>query len=395
MDANKSKDGLYYPMLTKTNYIVWAMKMKVFMQAHGVWVAIEPSDPKAVIEEKADKKALAVIYQGVPDDMLLTIAEKKTSKEAWEAIKTMCLGADKVRKAKAQTLKSEFESLRMKETEQLDDFCMRLNGLVTNIRALGEKIEEEYVVKKLLRAVPTKFLQIVLAIEQFGNLDAMSVEEVLGSLRAHEERLHGQVENNEGQQLLLTADEWLKRENNEEKLLLTREEWLKRSSKLTQPGASDYRTRDNRSVRDRSQLKCFNCNGYGHFAAECRKPRRARPQRAEVNLSQMNDEEPALLMALCENGAENVISFTEDKKTNSVRETQENTWYLDNGASNHMTGHREKFEKLDKAVKGEVKFGDGSLVKIEGKGSIRVFARMEKLECWTECITYLHLRVIS
>lgn len=85
------------------------------MQAHGVWVAIEPSDPKAVIEEKADKKALAVIYQGVLDDMLLTIAEKKTSKEAWEAIKTMCMGADKVRKAKAQTLKSEFESLRMKK----------------------------------------------------------------------------------------------------------------------------------------------------------------------------------------------------------------------------------------------------------------------------------------
>lgn len=187
MDANKSKDGTYglsYPMLSKTNYTFWAMKMKVFMQAHGVWEAIEPKDPKAVIEEKMDKRALVVIYQGIPDDMLLTIAEKKTSKEAWGAIKTMCLGADKVRKAKAQTLKSEFESWRMKEMEQLNDFCMRLNGLVTNIRALGEKIEEEYVVKKLLRAVPTKFLQIASAIEQFGNLDAMSVEEVMGSLSA-------------------------------------------------------------------------------------------------------------------------------------------------------------------------------------------------------------------
>lgn len=35
-----------------------------------------------------------------------------------------------------------------------------------------------------------------------------------------------------------------------------------------------------------------------------------------------------------------------------------------------MTGRRDKFEKLDRSVKGEVKFGDGSLVKIEGKGSI-------------------------
>ena len=158
----------------------------------------------------------------------------------------------------------------MKETEQLDDFCMRLNGLIMNIRALGEKIEEEYVVKKLLRAVPTKFLQIASATEQFGNSDAMSVEEVMGSLKAHEERLHGQVENNEGHQLLLTTEEWLKKKNNDEKLLLTREEWLKRSAKTAQPGGNDYHTRDNRVARDKSQLKCFNCSGYSHFAAECR-----------------------------------------------------------------------------------------------------------------------------
>ncbi|XP_074342684.1 uncharacterized protein LOC141680325 [Apium graveolens] len=364
MVANKSKEGAYglsYPMLTKANYTIWAVKMKVFMQAHGVWDGIEPKDPKAVIEEKMDKRALDVIYQGILDDMLLTIAEKKTSKEAWGAIKIMCVGADKVRKAKAHTLKSEFESLRMKETEQLDDFFMRLNGLVTNIRALGEKIEEENFVKNLLRAVPTKFLQIASTIEQFGNLDAIYVEEVMGSLKAHEERLHGQVENNEVQQLLLTADEWLKKENNEEKLLHTREEWLKRSAKTAQPGGNDYRTRDNRIKHDRSQLKCFNCNGYGHFAAECRKPRRAMQQRGEVNLAQLNKDEPALLMALCENNAEDVLSFTEDRASNNIREIQENTRYLDNGVSNHMTGHREKFEKLDKAVKEEVKFGDGSL----------------------------------
>lgn len=45
-------------------------------------------------------------------------------------------------------------------------------------------------------------------------------------------------------------------------------------------------------------------------------------------------------------------------------------WYLDNGASNHMTGDREKFVELDEGISGLVKFGDGSAVRIEGKGSI-------------------------
>lgn len=48
----------------------------------------------------------------------------------------MCQGAESVKKARVQTLKSEFESLNMKEGDQLDDFCLKMNGLVTNIRAL-------------------------------------------------------------------------------------------------------------------------------------------------------------------------------------------------------------------------------------------------------------------
>ena len=68
------------------------------------------------------------------------------------------MGEERVKAAKVQTLKTEFESLNMKETEQLDDFCMKLTGLVTNIRVLGETVEETYVVKKLLWEVPFRFL---------------------------------------------------------------------------------------------------------------------------------------------------------------------------------------------------------------------------------------------
>ena len=41
---------------------------------------------------------------------------------------------------------------------------------------------------------------------------------------------------------------------------------------------------------------------------------------------------------------------------------QEQRWYLDSGASNHMTGSKEAFSELDGNVTGTVKFGDGSRV---------------------------------
>ena len=152
MDANKLKGGsvgLSYPTLTRENYTAWSMKMRVFMQAHSVWEAVEPTDPKTAVEGKTDKVALAMIYQGIPEDVLLSIADKKTAKEAWEAIKTMSQGADRVKKARIQTLKAEFEVMGMKDTDQLDDFYMKLNGLVSNIHALGEEVKESYVVKKI------------------------------------------------------------------------------------------------------------------------------------------------------------------------------------------------------------------------------------------------------
>ena len=85
MDANKMKGGsfgLTYPMLARSNYTAWSVKMKVFMQAQGVWNAMEPTDVKAVIEEKTDKIALAMIYQGIPEEILLSVVEKKSAKEA-------------------------------------------------------------------------------------------------------------------------------------------------------------------------------------------------------------------------------------------------------------------------------------------------------------------------
>lgn len=76
-----------------------------------MWEAIQPKDDKGVVDDKIDKRALAVIYQGIPEDLLLA------SKEAWSAV-----------------------------------------------------------------------------IEQFGNLEEMFVEEVIGSLKAYKERLRGKTE---------------------------------------------------------------------------------------------------------------------------------------------------------------------------------------------------------
>nr|GEY24944.1 zinc finger, CCHC-type [Tanacetum cinerariifolium] len=89
------------------------------------------------------------------------------------------------------------------------------------------------------------------------------------------------------------------------------------------------------------------------------------------------DLEPTLLMAILEDEEEQKVSLHEEdvgyKETNT-----DSLWYLDNGASNHMTGIREHFKELDEKVSGKVRFEDGSCIKIKGKGSILIGCDDEK-----------------
>lgn len=56
--------------------------MMVSMLAQGVWDDVEPRTPNSLVEAKKDNMALDAIYHGIPEDLLLTLAEKKTAKEA-------------------------------------------------------------------------------------------------------------------------------------------------------------------------------------------------------------------------------------------------------------------------------------------------------------------------
>jgi len=51
-------------------------------------------------------------------------------------------------------------------------------------------------------------------------------------------------------------------------------------------------------------------------------------------------------------------------------EGESTRWILDTGATNHMTGTQSVFSNLDTGVCGSVKFGDGSVVGIEGCGTV-------------------------
>lgn len=64
-------------------------------------------------------------------------------------LRTMYEGVDHVKEVWLQTLRCEFENLQMDDEQTMDDFAGKLNGLVNQIRVLGDNLDESVAVKSI------------------------------------------------------------------------------------------------------------------------------------------------------------------------------------------------------------------------------------------------------
>ena len=126
---------------------------------------------------------MSIISQAVDDEMLLRASKKETAYDVWEALRSMHVGVERVREARVQSLRADLDNLKMSDTESVDDFAGKFMTLVGRIRELGDAVEEKYVVKKLLRSVSTKFINIASSMVLFGDINNMAMEEAIGSLK--------------------------------------------------------------------------------------------------------------------------------------------------------------------------------------------------------------------
>lgn len=69
------------------------------------------------------------------------LGAKSSVKEAWDLIKTLRQGTNRVKEVNAQKLTKEFENLAFKEGESVEDFGLRVTTLIANLKDLGEVVE--------------------------------------------------------------------------------------------------------------------------------------------------------------------------------------------------------------------------------------------------------------
>lgn len=387
--------SLMWPILTRSNYTEWAILMQCNFEILEVWEAIEPGGE--AVKRTQDCQAMGGLLRSVPQEMWQMLGAKKNVKEAWEAVKSMRVGAERVKEANAQRLLQEFENISFKEGETVDDFALRISGLAADLRTSGEAIEDLRVVKKMLRVLPKRYLQIAISIETLLDLKSLTIEELVGRLKMAEDRLGLEDITDKAGKLLLTAEEWASRNRHRLMPESSQSGGEKKSWKPKSGGGGGGRGDQGEKKEPvvkltsmgspRRKGRCRACGIYGHWVEDCKRPKKEKEE--EAHHVQV-EKDPSLLLATVHSQevtrrvSDPVVHLHEDKVFPADRDEDDDVWVLDTGASNHMTGRRDALVSLDTSVGGTVRFGDGSLVPIEGMGSVLLQTKKQSHKVLTE-----------
>ena len=130
---------------------------------------------------------------------------------------------------------------------------------------------------------------------------------------------------------------------------------------------------------DLSKITCFRFDKNGHYASTCPDRLLKLQEITETNNNNNNNNTTNTNTHEAEELMVHKVVYLNEKNIKpqdfESNSEKDNVWYLDNGTSNHMTGNRNYFKRIDETITGKVRFGDDSRIDIKGKGSILFYSK--------------------
>jgi hypothetical protein len=119
------------PVFNGTNFSFWKVRMRTYIMELGVdvWDVVETGYVKPVVLAKKDDKlefsfnakAMNAILSGLAEEEFVKVMHLETAKDMWDKLISNYEGNEKVKDAKLQTYRVQFEQLQMKEDETIGE----------------------------------------------------------------------------------------------------------------------------------------------------------------------------------------------------------------------------------------------------------------------------------
>ena len=200
MDQKEGMSSNRAPLFKEYDYAFWSIRMRGYLMALGCdfWMLVvkgyetPTTAPLDVIAKKLrdnNSRVVNAILGGLANYIFFKVMHCKTKKDAWDKLQIINEGYSKVKQAKLQTYKGQFENMKMKEEENIDEDLLRVDETVNTIRGLGEELNDSTIVQKVPISLPMRYEAKVSTLEDRENLDKLTMDEVHGILVAYEIRI--------------------------------------------------------------------------------------------------------------------------------------------------------------------------------------------------------------
>src|SRR5262249_13161317 len=110
----------------------------------------------------------------------------KSAKEIWDKLQVTYEGTPQVKETKISILTHGYKLFKMEEGESISGMFTRFSSILNELKGLGKTFEDEEVVRKILRCLPSFWSPKVTAIEEAKDLSKMKIDELIGSLMTYE-----------------------------------------------------------------------------------------------------------------------------------------------------------------------------------------------------------------
>lgn len=347
-----------------TGFNNWCFRMKAYLQQLEVlrcvevaaeeedfWV-IPDSDTAPVKAEKEGKRAArirqdnkcrSVLIQAIADSHLEYIKDKQSPKQIWD-------GLHNVFERKSITnrflLKRQLLSMRYQENERLQDHFLRFDKLVRDIKGAGAQMEEEDVICHLMLTMPSSYDAVTTAMEAVS--DRLTMDLVRQKYLDVEAKRRGQQQEEEVNESAFAG-------------------------------------------KNKNKFKCFGCGEQGHIKAQCPNSGGSKPK------GKQNFPKQAKKSAVqnANVGTKTVSFVAADDRSDVVAASAVagSKWYLDSGASEHMSNNKVLFDRLEKletpVVIQTAKSGVNMVARFKGRVTACAVVHGEEIEIRIDDVLYI------
>jgi len=215
-----------------------------------------PTDTAGKKQYETNARVVNTLLGGLSQSDFVKVMQLKSAKEIWDKIILCYEGDSQVKRAKLQTLRILYETLKMHNDESIASYFLCIDEVVNCMKKLDADIKEVTLFEKVLRSLSAKFESKVSAIEEKQDLQTITMTQLHEILTAFEMRKGGPSDMRE---VAFKGSAKGKEEHNESGHVSEEEDEINFVKKL-QWGSGRF--------KGKLPFKCFACGKVGHYATK-------------------------------------------------------------------------------------------------------------------------------